>query len=152
MGLLARLFGSGTAPRDLLADLAAAYAAEAGQASLLRADAERARYPQVAAALRTLAEVEDRHAAWIGERLAALGGQLPALAPADAGGMNQWQRAVAAQHRAHAKRRRLVELVAHWDPDEPEVVALLQRMEEEDRRQIAVYDGVIMRSDPQAID
>src|SRR3989442_8692679 len=78
MGLLSRLLGTEGATRDLLADLSEDYRAEAAQAVLLRAHAERARYPQAASALRALAEMEDRHAEWLRTRLLALGGQPPA--------------------------------------------------------------------------
>jgi len=151
MGWLARLLGSADS-RDLLADLAEDYRAEAAQAAHLRAQAERARYPQVAIALRRLADIEDRHAAWLRDRVASLGGHLPALDVPPLGGTNQWQRAVGALHDAQAKRRRLVEQIAHWDPDEPEIVALLRRIEEEDTPELPVYEGIVMRSDPQAVD
>ena len=100
MGLLSRLLGTEGAARDLLADLSEDYRAEAAQAALLRAHAERARYPQAASALRDLADIEDRHAEWLRTRLLALGGQPPAAGPAAAGGNNQWERAVAALHAA----------------------------------------------------
>ena len=71
MGLLSRLLGTEGAARDLLADLSEDYRAEAAQAALLRAHAERARYPQAASALRDLADIEDRHAEWLRTRLLA---------------------------------------------------------------------------------
>jgi len=151
MGWLARLFGSADT-RDVLTDLVEDYRAEAAQAAHLRAQAERARYPQMATALRRLADIEDRHAAWLRDRVASLGGHVPALEAPTLGGANQWQRTVGALHDAQAKRRRLVEQIAHWDPDEPEVVALLRRIEEEDAREFPVYEGIVMRSDPQALD
>jgi rubrerythrin len=151
MGWLARLLGTG-ATRDLLADLAEDYRAEAEQALRLREHAERARYPQGAHALRRLAEMEDRHAAWLHDHLVSLGGQVPGIEPKPLSGSNQWQRAVAALQGAQAKRRRLIEQIAHWDPDEPEVVELLRRIEQEDSREQEVYEGLIMRSDPQAFD
>ena len=151
MGLLSRLFGT-TAARDLLADLAEDYRAEAEQAAQLRADADRARYPQAADALRRLAQMEERHATWLRDHLVNLGGDIPALAPPEVKGKNQWERAVGALHDAQAKRRRLVEQVAHWDPDEPDVVELLHRIEQEDLREQTVYEALIMRSDPQSID
>ena len=151
MGWLARLLGT-DATRDLLADLAEDYRAEAGQAAHLRAQAERARYPQVATAFRRLAEVEDRHAKWIRDHLVNRGGQAPVVAVEPSRGANQWQRAVAALHDAQAKRRRLVEQIAHWDPEEPEVVELLRRIEHEDVHELEVYEGIVMRSDPQAAD
>ena len=151
MGWLARLLGTG-ATRDLLADLTEDYRAEAEQALHLRAYAERARYPQAADALRRLAEMEDRHAAWLRDHVSSLGGQVPGVEPKPLSGANQWQRAVAALQGAQAKRRRLIEQIAHWDPDEPGVVDLLRRIEQEDAREQEVYEGLIMRSDPQALD
>src|SRR5207247_431418 len=141
MGLLSRLLGTEGAARDLLADLSEDYRAEAAQAALLRAHAERARYPQAASALRDLADVEDRHAEWLRTRLLALGGQPPAAGPAAAGGNNQWERAVAALHAAQAKRRRLIEQTAHWDPADPATAALLRPIEQEAQRQHPAYDA-----------
>jgi hypothetical protein len=152
MGLLSRLLGPGHQPRDLLADLAQDYRAEAEQAARLRQHAERARYPQAADALRRLAEIEERHATWLRERLVMLGGRVPVLEPDGAPGNNPWERANTALQAAQGKRRRLVEQIGHWDPDEPEVVALLSRIEQEDSRTLGVYEDVIMRSDPQALD
>ena len=151
MGLLSRLFGT-TASRDLLADLAEDYRAEAEQAAHLRAQADRARYPQAAEALRRLAQVEERHATWLRDHLVNLGGELPVLEPKQVNGKNQWERAVAGLHDAQAKRRRLIEQIAHWDPDEPDVVDLLHRIEQEDLREQTVYEALIMRSDPQSLD
>jgi len=151
MGWLARLFGT-SVTRDVLADLTEDYRAEAAQAAHLRAQADRARYPQMASALRGLAAIEARHATWLRSRLVSLSGAVPELAPNPPVGTNQWQRAVGALHDAQAKRRRLVEQIARWDPDEPEVVELLRRIEGEDARAFPVYDGIIMRSDPQAVD
>src|SRR2546427_35163 len=93
MGLLSRLLGTEGAARDLLADLTEDYRAEAAQAALLRAHAERARYPQAASALRGLAEMETRHAERLRTHLLVLGGQPPAAPPATVGGSNHGERA-----------------------------------------------------------
>src|SRR5262249_16691974 len=122
------------------------------QAATLRAHAARARYPQMAEALRRLADTEERHAGWLREHLARLGADVPSAAPASLDGENQWQRTVAALHVAQAKRRRLLEQIAPWDPEEGETVELLRRIEHEDVADHAVYEGLIMRSDPQASD
>ena len=151
MGLLSRLFGT-TAARDLLADLAEDYRAEAEQAVHLRAHADRARYPQAAEAMRRLAAEESRHAEQLRHHLHVLGGDLPVVEPPALVGNSQWERIVAAYEVAQAKRRRLIELVSHWDPEEPELAALLRQIAEDDQRQFQVYESVIMRSDPQAID
>lgn len=152
MSLMERLFGTWRTPRSLLADLAEDYRAESAQAAHLRDQAERARYPQAAADLRRLAEMEERHASWLRERLLTLGAPVPAVEPVHATGNNPWERAVGALHHAQAKRRRMVEQIAHWDPEEPEIVDLLRRIEQEDVREHPVYEHIIMRSDPQSHD
>ena len=151
MGVLSRLFGGGR-EREVLADVVQAYTAERQQAELLRQNAERAKYPQAADAMRRLAEHETEHAEQLRHHLHVLGGDLPTVAPLPLVGNSQWERAVAAYEVAQAKRRRLVELIGHWDPDEAEFAALLRQIAEEDQREFKVYEAVIMRSDPQAID
>lgn len=152
MGMLARFLGLGDARRDLVTDLATSYRAEVEQAALLRAQAERARYPQVADELRRLATLEDGHAAELLERIRALGGVEPFVERPLAHGKNNWERLVAARLAAQKKRQRMLEQVGHWDPEEPEAVAVLGKIEREDAELLAVYDGLIMRSDPQALD
>ena len=152
MGLWSRLFGAGEVPRDLVGDLLEDYRAEAEQAAHLLKHAERARYPQVAETLRRLSEIETRHAGWLRDRLALLGTTAPPVDADPAAGGNQWQRAVAALQAAQRKRKRLIEQIVHWDPEEPETVELLQRIEREDVREHPAYEGLIMRSDPHAID
>jgi rubrerythrin len=151
MGVLSKLFGSGR-EREVLADVVQAYRAERQQADLLTRNAERARYPQAAEAMRRLAEEETRHAEQLRQHLHVLGGDLPTVEPAAVVGNSQWERIVSAYESAQAKRRRLIELMTHWDPEEPELAALLRQIADDDQRQFQVYDAVIMRSDPQALD
>jgi bacterioferritin (cytochrome b1) len=150
--MLARFLGLGDARRDLVTDLATSYRAEVEQAALLRHQAEHVRYPQMAEELRRLAALEDRHAAELLERIRALGGTEPFVERPLIEGKNAWERFVAARLAAQRKRQRMVEQVGHWDPEEPEAVAVLGRIEREDGETLAVYDGLIMRSDPQALD
>ncbi len=152
MGLWSRLFGEGHGPRHLAADLSDDYVAESAQAALLRRQAERARYPQVAEALRRLAEIEDRHAGWLRDRLLARGTEVPAVQELPVAGRNQWERACAAFRLAQHKRKRLVDHIVRWDPDEPDLVEVLRRIEQEDGREFRVYEGLVMRSDPQSLD
>lgn len=152
MGLLSRLLGSGASPRDLVSDLLQDYRAEATQAAHLRQHAERARYPHVAARLRELAEMEDRHAEWLRDHILSLGGGIPPVAPDPLPGHNQWERAVAARKAAQDKRRRLIEHVTHWDPEEPAAARLLARIYDEDGEAFAGYDDIVIRSDPHALD
>ena len=151
MGFLSRLFG-GSREREVMSDVAQAYRCERQQADLLRQNAERAKYPQAAEAMRRLAEQETRHAEQLRQHLHVLGADLPTVEPLALVGNSQWERLVAAYEVAQAKRRRLIELIGHWDPEEPELAALLRQIADEDQREFRVYDAVIMRSDPQALD
>jgi hypothetical protein len=152
MGMLAKWLGLGDSRRDLLSDLLVAYAAEATQASQLRHQAGQARYRQVAEVLEGLAATEDRHAGWLRDRILALGGEIPPVAPLPLRGRNQWERVVAAHRAATTKRKRIVDLVSRWDPERPDEVAVLTRVEREDGRDLELYEGIVMRSDPQSLD
>jgi hypothetical protein len=152
MGLLSRWLGTTSGDRDLIGDLLEAYRSEAEHAARLRQHATHARYPQMAEALRGLAEAEDRHASWLRDRILELGGGVPPIAPVAPVARNQWQRAVAARQGAQQKRRRLVELSSRWDADRPPDAALLRRIEREDTSALETYEGLVMRSDPHALD
>ena len=128
------------------------YRAEATQAAHLRRHAELARYPQVAAQLRALAEVEDRHAALLRDHILAMGGGIPPVAPEPLAGRSQWERAVALRQVAQAKRRRLIEHFGQWDPEEPASAQLLARIYDEDGETFSIYDDIVARSDPHALD
>jgi hypothetical protein len=152
MGILSRLLGTRNGGATLVGDLLEAYRAEAEHAARLRQHALHAHYPQVGDTLRQLADLEDRHAGWLRDRILALGGGVPPVAPLPPVARNQWERAVAARQEAQRKRRRLVELSTRWDPEHPDDAALLQRIEHEDTKALDAYEGLVMRSDPHALD
>jgi hypothetical protein len=152
MGWLSRLLGATGGERDLLGDLTDAYRAEAEHAAHLRQHAARARYPQAGVVLQGLAEQEERHATRLRELIQSLGGGVPPIAPEPLAGHNPWARAVAAHKAAHDKRHAHVTRINQWDPGHPEVVQILREIEREDAAAMGVYDGLIMRSDPQSLD
>ena len=155
MGWLTRLFGglSGHGnERDLLVELADDYRAEAEHAAHLREHAERARYAQAAARLRELAEQEDRHADALRDLIHSLGGGVPPIAPDPIPGRNPWERAVNAHKAAQAKRQQLIRRINAWDPDRPDAVDVLRRIEREDAEAMGAYDDLVMRADPQSLD
>ncbi len=152
MGLLSRILGTPGGRRDLVDDLLEAYRAEAEHAAHLRHHAARARYPQVADAYERLARAEDTHAERLRDRILALGGGVPPVAPTPPVAHNQWARAVAARREAQQKRRRLVELIARWDPEHADDVALLRHIEADDSASLDVYERIVMRADPHALD
>jgi hypothetical protein len=152
MGWLARLLGGHGTRRDLVEELGDDYRAEAEHAEHLREHAGRARYSQAAAALRELAEQEDRHAAALRDLILSLGGGVPPIAPSPIPGRNPWERAVNAHKAAQAKRQRLITRINTWDPDWPAAVDVLHRIEREDAHAMRVYDDLVMRADPQSAD
>jgi hypothetical protein len=152
MSWLTRLFGGHGSERDLLAELVADYRAEAEHAEHLREHATRARYAQAAEALRELAAQEDRHAAALRDLILALGGGVPPIAPNPIPGRNPWERAVNAHKAAQAKRQQLIRRINEWDPDRPDAVDVLRRIEREDAEAMCVYDDLVMRADPQSLD
>jgi hypothetical protein len=152
MGLLSRMLGAGARRRDLLSELLEDYRGEATQAAHLRQHADLARYPQVAKQLRALADVEERHAGLLRDRILGIGGGIPPVAPTPLVGRNQWERAVELRKAAQNKRRRLIEHAMHWDPEEPAAAKLLGRLYDEDGEGLATYDDVVIRSDPHALD
>jgi hypothetical protein len=153
MGFLQRLFGAEGGERDLIADLVGDYRALTEQAISLRDHAARGRYPWVTEALSGLADLHARQAGLLSEHIQAKGGGVPPVAPAVLlVGKGQWERAVAAMEQARRIRRRLVEHFSRWDPEEPETVALLKRIEHEVGGALPTYESLVMRSDPHAID
>src|SRR5262249_13554856 len=107
---------------------------------------------QVAATLRHLAAIEERHASWLRDRLQARGADVPEVEPVELVGRNQWERAGEALRHAQQKRRRLVEHITRSDPEERAAVELFQRIEQEEARGLPMYEAIVMRSDPQALD
>jgi hypothetical protein len=152
MGILSRLLGTADGGGNLVGDLLEAYRSEAEHAARLRQHASHARYPQVGDTLKDLAHLEEQHAAWLRDRILALGGGVPPIAPPPPVARNQWERAVAARQEAQRKRRRLVELITRWDPEHPDDGALLQRIAHEDTEALDAYEHLVMRSDPHALD
>jgi hypothetical protein len=152
MGFVARLLGLRDDSVSLVQDLIEDYRAEIEQAQLLRDHAERAKYPQVAASLRRLADMEERHAGLLRDRIAARGEPLPEIAAVHSTGRSLWERACEARARAQTKRRRVLEHIIRWDPEEPNLVALWQQIEREDLSEMPIYEQIVMRGDPHAID
>ena len=120
MGLLSRLLGTADGGDDLVADLLEAYRGEAEHAARLRQHATTHATRRWRETLRRLADLEDRHAGWLRDRILALGGGVPPVAPPHPVARNQWERAVAAREEAQQKRRRLVELDHTVGPRAPE--------------------------------
>src|SRR5262245_13743128 len=152
MGILSRLLGTRNGGATLVGDLLEAYRGEAEHAARLRQHALHAHYPQVGDTLRQLADLEDRHAGWLRDRILALGGGVPPVAPLPPVARNQWERAVAARQEAQRKRRRTVELIARWDPEHPDDVARLRPIERADPTALDAYERLVLRSDPHALD
>lgn len=152
MGVLAKILGLRGGDRTLIDDLTDDYRSEMEQCLLLRQHAEKASYPQVAETLRRLAEIEERHAGMLRDRLAARGEPIPEVTTVAVTGRNLWERACDARKRAQFKRRRMTEHAIRWDPDEPPLVEMWNQIAQEDLAEFDAYEGMVMRGDPHALD
>lgn len=137
---------------DPIEELVEDYVAETRMAAQLRAHADRAPYPRSAAALRSLAAVEDRHAAWLQAEIEARQARAEPWRGEVAGGRNHWERLRRDLEEADRKRKRYLEQAIAWDPGYPELAELAHRIEAEEARCRAVLEELMARSDPQAID
>lgn len=154
MGLWERVRGLAGGPaRRLAGDLANAYLEELRLARQLRLHAERVPYPNLAATLLGLAEVQDKHAALLRERVTQLGDTVDAgAAGAPRDGRNYWERLTFDLADLRARSKRYLELALHWDVDDAESAALCTRLAHEDAAAGRVIDDLIARSDPHAQD
>src|SRR5436853_4387584 len=141
----------GGAKRRILVDLANAHREELRVALQLRVHAERAPYPDHAAAILVLAEREDAHAAAVRQQIERLGAVPPTGDPGTPrGGHNYWERLTFDLEDLRTKSSRYRELALHWDIDDADTAALFDRLAHEDAALCRVVSDLITRSDPHA--
>jgi len=139
--------GERRGPRHILSDLVAAYEDELRAAAQLRAHAERVPYPQAAATLRQLAEVEHRHAQALSEQISARGGSPNVVQPTIYEGLNHWDRMAQDYHLADDKRRRYLVQAIHWHREYPKEAELLSRIAAEDTANRRLLEDLVSKAD-----
>jgi hypothetical protein len=150
MGLWARVRELGAGPEHrLLADVGAAYREEMRLAAQLRLHAER----KLGRALLALAEEADGHAALLRAEITRLGGSATAYpAGTPRNGRNYWERLTFDLEDLRTKQKRYLELVQHWDLEQPGVAGLFGRLARDDGMMSRTVGELIARSDPHAED
>ena len=156
MGFWERLIGSDPASskdaRSLVSDLVLSCTEEQGLAQQLREHAERAPHHAGADQLRAVAEQQDQVVQLLQDALTARD-EMPAVEPKPVkGGKNHWARVVHDLADNQALMKRYGELVAYWDPEVPDAVALFQSLERSKSQIGAALRDIGLRADPHALD
>jgi len=143
-----RWFGS--SKDGVLGILRSRYADEREHAAKLNQHAEKMQYPQFREALHRIASEESKHADWIAKKIEALGGVLPLVREVGSTEKNSWQYL---REDLEEERRCAAELeqdLLTIESDYPDVIELLQRIDEEERQHRDKIRDMLIRSDPQA--
>jgi rubrerythrin len=151
-GLKEWLQGGQRGRHGILSDLIAAYEDELRAAAQLRAHAERVPYPQAAAALRQLADAEDRHAQALSEQIRVLGGSLRSVVPTIYEGLSHWERMAEDFRMADNKRRRYLQQAVHWEVEYPREAELLTRIAAEESANRRLLEDLASKADSLARD
>lgn len=154
MALWKRIFGGegDGGKAGLLADLLTDYQEEVRLARQIRDHAEKAPYPSMGEALKSVAAEHERHAQLLQEKIFSLGGQAGEGVGEVRGGKNSWARLNQDLQDCKVLEKRYIEQAIRWDPERPDVVELFRTLEEETARQCALLRDLALRSDPHALD
>lgn len=154
MALWKRIFGGvgDGGKAGLLADLLTDYQEEVRLTRQIRDHAEKAPYPSMGEALKSVAAEQERHARLLQEKILSLGGQVGEIVGEAKGGKNSWARLTHDLQDCKALEKRYIEQAVRWDPEMPDVVELLRTLERETVRQCALLRELALRSDSHALD
>lgn len=101
--------------------------------------------------MRRIAAGESKHADWIAKKIDALGGTLPSVVESRSSGRNSWQYLLGDLEEERRCAAELEDDLLTMESDYPDVVELLQPIDEEDRDHRDEIRDMLMRSDPQAL-
>lgn len=146
-----RWFGaSGEEYHPALAILRSRYADERQHAAQLTQHAQKMQYPQFREALLRIGADEARHADWIAEKINELGGSLPGELTIQSTDKNSWHYLLddlEEERRCSADLETEMLTIAS---DYPQIVKLLERIDQEEHKHCEELREMLMRSDPQA--
>jgi rubrerythrin len=128
------------------------YVREKQQAMRYNQHAEKMRYPQFRDALARIAADEERHALMIAEKIKALGAELPEVIPIHvAKESNSWHYLRTDLEEEQRCAEELHEDRPAFSSEFPDVVELIESIEEEGKKHRAQLRDMIARTDPQAL-
>lgn len=138
---------TGEARQRMLEILARCYVRESQHVMRLRQHAERIAHAQTREALLRIATEDAEHARWIAEKIAALGGELPALTAIHPSHENAWEYL---RSDLDEERRSMAEIEddkENLQSDFPDVLALLDRIESDAESHWKELRALLLRRD-----
>lgn len=127
------------------------YADEKQHAARFRQHAQKMQYPQFREALLRIAADESKHADWVSEKINELGGSLPAVVKIYPTERNSWQYLLDDLEEERQCAAELETEMLSVESDYPDIMELLRRIDEEERKHRDEIREMLMRSDPQAL-
>jgi bacterioferritin (cytochrome b1) len=146
-----RWFGSERGYDTVLGILRHRYTDEKEHADRFLLHAQKAHYPQFREKLVRIASEELKHADSIAEKIKDLGGWLPAVVKTSPMEGNSWRCLLEDLEEERRCAAELEEDMLTIESDYPDVIELLHRIDEEERKHQEEIREMLMRSDPQAL-
>jgi len=144
----------GTSPnRDLAATeiLRQRYVEEMQGIGHLTKHPHKMQYPQFREKLLHIAADKSKHAEWIAEKKAALGGKLPEVPERRSMDENSWQSLLMALEDENCSADRLPEQLRRIGLEHPDITKFLQEISHEQKKHRDEIREMLMRSDPFAL-
>jgi rubrerythrin len=147
-----RWFGaSGERYHPVLAILRSRYADERQHAALLTQHAQKMQYPQFREALLRIGADETRNADWIAEKINELGASLPEELTIESTEKNSWHYLLDDLEEERRCSADLETEMLSIASDYPQIVKLLERIDQEEHKHRDELREMLIRSDPQAL-
>jgi rubrerythrin len=127
------------------------YVGEMQQADRFEQYARRMHYPQYQGNLLRLATEKSKHAQWIAEKIAALGGKLPEAPECRSPDENSWRSLSKALEDEHRSADRLPEQLRRIGLEYPDITRFLLDISLAQKKQRDEIREMLMRSDPFAL-
>ena len=113
--------------------------------------AQKMQYPQFGEKLLHIAADKSKHAEWIAEKIATLGGKLPDVPERRSMDENSWQSLLNDLEEENRSADHLAGQISSIESDHPDITAVLQRIYEEEKKYRGEIRDMLMRSDSFAL-
>lgn len=127
------------------------YVEEMQAAGRYKQHAQKMQYPQFGEKLLHIAADKSKHAEWIAEKIATLGGKLPEVPERRSMDENSWQYLLTDLEEENRSVDHLPEQIWSIESDHPDITAVLQRIYEEEKKYRGEIRDMLMRSDSFAL-
>ena len=127
------------------------YVEEMQAAGRYKQHAQKMQYPQFGEKLLHIAADKSKHAEWIAEKIATLGGKLPEVPERRSMDENSWQSLLNDLEEENRSADHLPGQISGIESDHPDITAVLQRIYEEEKKYRGEIREMLMRSDSFAL-